>query len=170
MENERLEKIIGFETERGSKYRYQDNKVIRKKYSGKEDEFNLNVFIPSYSKLDAETKSKLERLYEIKSEWAYNRLLEDAVYDRSMYRSHVFSFEDGELKKIDSDENAEGKEVYFVAIYRNGTGPKSKIAFLVKADKSPKEGYFPYQENNTKKETYLFHIGDKVSKVYKARL
>ena len=29
MENSRLEKIIGFETERGSTYKYQDKKVIR---------------------------------------------------------------------------------------------------------------------------------------------
>ncbi len=108
MENKELERIIGFETERGSKYRYQDNKVIRTKYTGKEDEFNLNVFIPPYSELDPKTKSKLEKLYDIKNEWAYTRFIEEAAYDRSIYRSHVFSFEDGKLKKVDNDKEAEG--------------------------------------------------------------
>ncbi|MGC8533040.1 MAG: hypothetical protein ACP5MV_00175 [Candidatus Parvarchaeum sp.] len=169
MENNGLERIIGFETERGSKYRYQDNKVIRTKYTGKEDEFNLNVFIPPYSELDSKTKSKLEKLYDIKSEWAYAHFIEEAAYDRSIYRSHVFSFEDGKFKKIDSDKEAEGKEVYFVSIYRNETEPKSKIAFLVKAEKSPKEGYSPYQENNTKKDTYVYHLGDRVSRIYKSK-
>lgn len=171
MENEGLEKIMGFDTEKGSKYRYQGKRVLRQKFTGrKEDEFDLNVFIPPYGQLSTETRSKLEKMYDIKSEFAYTRLLENLVYDRSTYRSHVFSFEDGKFIKINNDEDAEGKDIYFVSVYRNNAGQKSKIAFLVNVGKQPKKGYFPYQENNMNRDTYVYHLGDKVSEIYKIRV
>lgn len=165
-----LEKIIGFETERGSKYKYGDKRVLRNKFNGEKDEFNLNVFLPPYNQLSTETKSKLEKLYDIKTEFAYSRLLEDLVYDHSMYKSHVYLFEDGKFKKINNDEEAKGKDVYFISILRDNSGQKSKIAFLVNADKQPKKGYFPYQEKNTDRDTYVYHLGDKVSEIYKLRV
>ena len=167
MENSRLEKIIGFETERGSTYKYQGKKVIRNKFNGKEDEFGLNIFIPPYNKLDTETRSKLEELYNIKSEYAYNDFLSNLVYNRSKYRSHVYSFEDRKSRKIYNDEEIKGKEIYFISTYRNNA---TEMAFFVKVDKQPKEGYFPYQENNFKNGDYMYHLGDRVSKIYSTKI
>ena len=121
--------------------------------------------------MSAETKSKLEKLYDIKGELTYNSFLETLVYNRSKFRSHVYSFEDGKFKKINNDEEAKGKDIYFVSAYRDNLEEKSKIAFLVNADKQPKKGYFPYQENNLNKDKYyVYHLGDKISAIYKAKV
>ncbi len=166
MENSRLEKIIGFETERGSTYKYQDKKVIRNKFNGKKDEWNLNVFIPSYNQLNKEIKSKLKELYNIENRYQYEQFLSDLVYDRSQYKSHIYSFENGKYNLIKSDEEAKGKDIYFLALYRNSLKQAPKAAFIVQVEKQPKEGYLPYQENHLMKDGYYkFHLGDSVSKI-----
>ena len=166
MENSRLEKIIGFETERGSTYKYQDKKVIRNKFNGEKDEWNLNVFIPPYNQLNKKIKSKIEELYNIENRYQYEQFLSDLVYDRSQYKSHIYSFEKGKYNLMKSDEDAKGKDIYFVSLYRNSLKQAPKAAFIVKVEKQPKEGYLPYQENHLMKDVYYkFHLGDSVSKI-----
>ena len=166
MENSRLEKIIGFETERGSTYKYQDKKVIRNKFNGKKDEWNLNVFIPPYNQLNKKIKSKIEELYNIENRYQYEQFLSDLVYDRSQYKSHIYSFEKGKYNLMKSDEDAKGKDIYFVSLYRNSLKQAPKAAFIVQVEKQPKEGYLPYQENHLMKDVYYkFHLGDSVSKI-----
>jgi hypothetical protein len=167
VENNNLEKIIGFKTELGSQYKYEGNKVIRKKYNGETDEYNLNLFIPSYSQLEQITKSKLKELYSIDNDFKYTEFLSELVYDNNVYISHAFTVgsDNSHLKLINNNKEIEGKNVYFCSLIRKNP---NKVCFLVKASKEPIIGYFPYQENyvlNCNK--YNYHLGDKVSEVYK---
>ena len=160
------ENLIGFETERGSKYTYSDNKVLRNKYDGTKDEWTLNVFVPPYEKLDEKTNDKLRRVYNVDNKALYENLLADFVYD---YSPRIGYFENGEFHPIKSDEDAKGKDIYFVALFKDGD-KKGKSAFTVKVDKQPEVGYFPYQENHLEAEKtnkYLKHLGDKVLKLIK---
>ena len=166
MENGRLEKIIGFETERGSKYKYSDKKVLRNKFNGEKDEWNLNVFLPPYNKLNEKTRSKLGKLYNVENKYLYEQFLSDLVYDHSKYKSHIYSFENGKYNMIKSDEEAKGKDIYFVSLYRDSIKQTPKAAFIVKAELQPKEGYLPYQENHlTNDGHYKYHLGDRISKI-----
>ena len=74
--------------------------------------------------------------------------------------------ENGEYNMIKSDEEAKGKDIYFLALYRNSLKQAPKAAFIVQVEKQPKEGYLPYQENHLMKDGYYkFHLGDSVSKI-----
>ncbi|MCL4398662.1 hypothetical protein M1137_02635 [Candidatus Parvarchaeota archaeon] len=168
MKSKNLEKITGFETEKGSKYTYQNDMVIRKRYDGiAVDNFDLNVFIPPYNKLDKSTQSKLKALHNI-DENSYEDFISGIVYNPK-YLSHVYLFEDNNLKKINNNQEIKGK-AYFVS--RGGPDKhfKNNIAFLVEVAKEPEIGYFPYQENNTNKGYYVYHLGDKISSIDKARV